>query len=533
MFLRSTAVILVLGSWPSNCATEKREALSPVSEASAGRPNGKPEAQRAAKLAAAAAATEAREKRLAFEKQFPNYGVALHYVTQVFREPNLKSPIAGYMRRGAVFRTGEAVAGGGCKGGFHALPPGGYVCASRGVKVGKAPQFFDRAPLAPTLESALPYPYARTVYKATAQYWRLPTRQEEGEAKQALASLIEEEEKLLEQQAAAAASDAGGDNAEGSEADGADAEGGAATTDAVDAPPPPGLEEEEESPTVEGASEELASTLPDYVRMPMRRGYYVSLDHTELTEDGRRFSKTIRGGYVPTHTLVPVEPPSLRGVVLGGSWKLPLAFVFRPGARGLIMDADGSLRSLGTLDRHTPMVLQEQIDRGKRHYIRGLDGTIVRRGSVRVVPQVARPPVVPEDARWVHIRLSTQTLVAYEGSRAVFATTVSSGLEDHATPTGVFQIQSKHISTTMDDDTSPETAYSIEDVPYTMYFHHNYAMHGAFWHNRFGQVVSHGCVNLAPVDARWLFQWSEPQVPAGWHGVFRGTGEGTWVYIDE
>ena len=61
--------------------------------------------------------------------------------------------------------------------------------------------------------------------------------------------------------------------------------------------------------------------------------------------------------------------------------------------------------------------------------------------------------------------------------------------------------------------------YRIEDVPYTQYFDQGIALHAAFWHERFGQLVSHGCVNLAPIDAQRVFQLLWPVVPAGWHGV--------------
>jgi lipoprotein-anchoring transpeptidase ErfK/SrfK len=117
----------------------------------------------------------------------------------------------------------------------------------------------------------------------------------------------------------------------------------------------------------------------------------------------------------------------------------------------------------------------------------------------------------------------------------VFATLVSTGKPGHETPTGLYRIQSKHVSTTMDDDASEDGAYSIEDVPWTMYFHGNYALHGAFWHYTFGRVRSHGCVNLAPADARWLFQWSSPTLPASWHGIFADPRQnpGTFVFIEE
>ena len=68
-------------------------------------------------------------------------------------------------------------------------------------------------------------------------------------------------------------------------------------------------------------------------------------------------------------------------------------------------------------------------------------------------------------------------------------------------------------------DTVTDGPYSIEDVPWVMYFQGSYALHAAFWHNYFGWRMSHGCVNLAPPDARWMFLWAEPRLPEGWHGV--------------
>ena len=50
--------------------------------------------------------------------------------------------------------------------------------------------------------------------------------------------------------------------------------------------------------------------------------------------------------------------------------------------------------------------------------------------------------------------------------------------------------------------------YYLENVPYVMYFFEDYALHGAYWHNNFGYQMSHGCVNIAPSDAGWIYNWS-------------------------
>ena len=109
--------------------------------------------------------------------------------------------------------------------------------------------------------------------------------------------------------------------------------------------------------------------------------------------------------------------------------------------------------------------------------------------------------------RWIDVNLSTQTLVAYEGSQPVFTTLISSGMAGHATVTGQFHVWLRFESQTMDGRLLGYDYY-LEDVPYVMYFYNDYALHGTFWHNNFGTPMSHGCVNLATPDAQWLYNWS-------------------------
>jgi lipoprotein-anchoring transpeptidase ErfK/SrfK len=71
--------------------------------------------------------------------------------------------------------------------------------------------------------------------------------------------------------------------------------------------------------------------------------------------------------------------------------------------------------------------------------------------------------------------------------------------------------------------------FDLRDVPYVQYFKDGYALHAAYWHDGFGTPHSHGCVNLAPLDARFLFAWTEPPVPMAWHGAM--STHGTLVSI--
>ncbi len=158
-----------------------------------------------------------------------------------------------------------------------------------------------------------------------------------------------------------------------------------------------------------------------------------------------------------------------------------------------------------------------------------VDGTVVRtssgslrRDDVRLAVSRRRPAGIPLEARWVAVDLNEQTLVAYEGDRPVLATLVSSGKKGHETPEGLFSVWLKTIHHTMNG--TPREPYEVDEVPFAMFFNRSDALHGAFWHDQFGSVVSHGCVNLSVEDARWLFDWSPPALPAGWHAAVPGPG---------
>jgi hypothetical protein len=72
----------------------------------------------------------------------------------------------------------------------------------------------------------------------------------------------------------------------------------------------------------------------------------------------------------------------------------------------------------------------------------------------------------------------------------------------------------------------------VATVPWTMFFEGDFALHTAYWHDRFGEPASHGCINLAPKDARALYAWTTPEVPTGW-SMAHATQDtpGTWVRI--
>lgn len=111
----------------------------------------------------------------------------------------------------------------------------------------------------------------------------------------------------------------------------------------------------------------------------------------------------------------------------------------------------------------------------------------------------------------VVVDLSTQTLYAYQGQTKIMQTLISSG-RWRKTPTGNFKIWQKLRSTRMTGGEG-EDFYDLPNVPYVMYFFNDFGLHGAYWHNNFGHTMSHGCVNMRPIDAGALFGWAEVGTP--------------------
>jgi lipoprotein-anchoring transpeptidase ErfK/SrfK len=121
-----------------------------------------------------------------------------------------------------------------------------------------------------------------------------------------------------------------------------------------------------------------------------------------------------------------------------------------------------------------------------------------------VTPVLVANPTGSATERWIDVNLSGQQLVAYEGDTPVYWVTVSTGLPGTPTVTGQYRIYVKYPAQTMSGP-----GYYLPDVPYVMYFYLGYGIHGTYWHNNFGQPMSHGCVNTPTPDAQWLYNWAE------------------------
>jgi hypothetical protein len=131
------------------------------------------------------------------------------------------------------------------------------------------------------------------------------------------------------------------------------------------------------------------------------------------------------------------------------------------------------------------------------------------------------PDVDPAEKKIV-ADLTYQTLSCFEGNNEVFFTRISSGAvfdpatgaisDARATPVGDLNTHWKIISLNMSGGGSA-SGYSTPAVPWdTVISGEGIAIHGAFWHNDFGEKRSHGCINVKPEDAKWIFRWTTPYI---------------------
>lgn len=110
--------------------------------------------------------------------------------------------------------------------------------------------------------------------------------------------------------------------------------------------------------------------------------------------------------------------------------------------------------------------------------------------------------------KWIDIDLSEQRLYLKEGATSAGSFLISSG-KWAPTPTGEWRIWTKLRYTRMKGGSKAlGTFYDLPNVPYTMYYYRGYGIHGAYWHNNFGQPMSHGCINMKPEEAGVVFTWA-------------------------
>ncbi len=127
-------------------------------------------------------------------------------------------------------------------------------------------------------------------------------------------------------------------------------------------------------------------------------------------------------------------------------------------------------------------------------------------------------PQVPTEAKRLEVRIPEQVMIAYEWGKPVFMARVATGAKfsngDFSTQPGRYITFHKRPSRHMATGNLAANGYDLPGVPWNSYITENgIAFHGTYWHNNFGLPRSHGCINLTPQAARWVFRWTMPIVP--------------------
>jgi hypothetical protein len=430
-----------------------------------------------------------------------------------------------------------------CSDGWYELVAGGFACGKHVTTDLEHPKLKEITP--PDLEGPLPYAYGINLWNGTPLYRQVPSRQQRLKTETWLSAKPKraktEDPNPYDQVTALA--DAGTPDGQAS---------GGIGEGAGDKPDAPWWEKEVPDggpPSI--TLEDLQESGPVVRRMV--KGFYLSLDH-QFSAGGGHWWKTVAGHIAPFDRIMIAKPVTdFHGLWLNREEatyatkstpsrridKLPVGFVLTRWAKRYNVDAphkkvtatEGPLdrfQAVGLTGAATTIAGYEYWETDEGWWLRATDGT-----KTEPIPVSEK---LGEHDKWIDVNLKRQTLVAFEGQTPVFVTLFSSGRNEHETPPGSFHIREKHIAATMDGDADIATdgPYSIEDVPYIEYFNGGYALHGAFWHASFGSVKSHGCVNLAPLDAKEIFGWTDPQLPEGWHAVFASKDRpGTRVIVHE
>jgi hypothetical protein len=468
---------------------------------------------------------------------------AVEMVAPIYQKPDRRSPKIGYLRAGGAVTRGEKpVAFDDCQGGYYKVLPAGYVCASIEATTNMKHPILRALTKRPDLSKPMPYPYA-FVRAIAPNYYRVPTKQEQLQYEMSLERHLRSYKKLKDKwdEIKVGANDVPLDE----------------IGNAIGDPPsePPDLPDrkrfggdgEDAIPWFFQGGRKIPNIstfkVPEYAIITNRvaRKAGLALIDTFVGPNDRRFAMTTDARLVPTSKLKPARGSTFHGVdMTKGGWQLPLAFV-REEATTTYDLSRLARDKKGELSFHTAVQLTGRSKKlGDDRYVEAKDGSWILDKHLAIA---VKPSELPKFAtgtkKWIDISILGQTLILYEGAKPVFATAVATGRDGLGDPKktfstvrGTFKIREKHVTTTMDAH-EVDNKFELRDVPWVEYFEHGYAIHAALWHDDFGRPRSHGCINLSPIDARRVFLWTDPPLPADWHGVSASepTGEGTTVHI--
>jgi lipoprotein-anchoring transpeptidase ErfK/SrfK len=160
----------------------------------------------------------------------------------------------------------------------------------------------------------------------------------------------------------------------------------------------------------------------------------------------------------------------------------------------------------------------------------------VASSDMRLVPDeelTLLSPDIPDERKHIYVDTATQSVTAFEDDKAVLLARCSSGGSGTKTPLGKFITFHKGptIHMTNDGEAGAGHGYDLPGVPWVTFFTGTGdSFHGTYWHNDYGKPRSHGCINLTPADAKFIYRWTHPVVPVGTPYLYE-PGEGTQVEI--
>jgi hypothetical protein len=228
---------------------------------------------------------------------------------------------------------------------------------------------------------------------------------------------------------------------------------------------------------------------------------YVAYSSGRTSADGRNFYQT-QYGWMDGADLQALTPSTFTGILL--TRDVPFRF-------GWVLADTTSVNSAGApIQAYTRYQLIHEVSTVTQYpgYIAvGADEWLAQEQVALVNPQF------PADAgagtcRFIYVNLAQETLTVYNNCKLLFATLVSSG-KNSWTFEGRFAILTKDTEYRLITPPAESTSkFYIEGVPYFMSYAGDFGLHGAYWQDSFGTPASHGCINLSPADAKWLYDWA-------------------------
>ena len=418
----------------------------------------------------------------------------------------------GYLRVGAIVDARPpAIKNDGCEQGWYRINPRGFVCIGKGASLTVEDPIIKQATVRPKRGAGLPYVYAMASGSPPHFYFALPSREQVVKLEGSDRHSNFANWKMLNYDSRPAIANLLGTVSE----------------------PPDFLQNGGRALKPYGVLHRLEEKVSSGRAAP-DSGF--AMLHV-FSHDGRWYGMTTEHDILALDRVRIVVPSAFHGIELpAGAGSLTAGFADKDQIPVFQLEQNGNMLATGALNRRQGIPLTGE--RRVGGFMQTADGHYVPAASLRLIPKRTDfPSFATGDRKWIDISILKQTLMAYVGKTAVYATLVSTGRgvlgdpeTESATPRGTFMVYAKHVSATMDGADDAADSYSLLDVPFVQYFHKGFALHGTYWHDEFGRVRSHGCVNLAPQDAAWLFEWTDPPVPEHWHGVINKE-RGTVVYV--